>query len=149
MKPLIPVFLTGVVPAGALCPPAHLNWFLPRPRLLSWDLPCCHSGMSLDLSSVHLLASNRMLGFTLAQTMRINIILCHGNFRKGGLQVLFFAVLQALSSCSANFIITLVARWLQFFGASHPELIMSKGRKMTSISCDSFLGAAELFLDAH
>ncbi|XP_055418814.1 DNA mismatch repair protein Msh3 isoform X4 [Bubalus kerabau] len=46
------------------------------------------------------------------------------------------AVLQALPSCSANFIITLVARWLQFFWASHPELIMSEGRKRTSISCE-------------
>ena len=145
---LIPGFLTAVIPPGVLCPPAHLNWFLPRPQLLSQDLPWCHSGMSLNLSSVCLLASNRMLGLTLAQTMRINIIFYYGNLRKGGLQLLFFAVLQALPSCSANFIITLVARWLQFFWASHPELIMSEGRKRTSISCESFLGAGELFLDA-
>ena len=149
MHLLIPVFLTGVIPPGALCPPTHLYWFLPRPQLLSQDLPWCHSGTFLNLSFVRLLASDRMLGLTLAQTMRINTILYYGNLRKGGLQLLFFAVLQALSSCSANFIITLVARWLQFFWASHPALIMSEERKRTSISCESFLGAGELFLDAY
>ena len=95
---------------------------------------------------MHLIASNRTLGLTPAQTMRIRIISYYRNLRKGGLQLLFFAVLQALSSCPAGFIIRLAARWLQLFWASHPELTMSEGRKGTSFSCDSFLRSKGTFL---